>query len=76
MPATTQSLDQEVEEFRERIKSEAEELVLKKFPRYMLDLDKCLAVSCPVYVSPPLTLCFPMAAVGSVVHEATGQDFL
>lgn len=39
------SLDQEVNEFREKIKSEAEQLVLKKFPRYMLDLDHLLQVS-------------------------------
>ena len=37
-------LDKEVDQFRERIKSEAEQLVLKKFPRYMLDLDKMLTV--------------------------------
>jgi len=36
------ALDEEVEEFREKIKREAEALVLKKFPRYMLELDKLL----------------------------------
>ena len=42
--AMSSDLDKEVDQFRERIKSEAEQLVLKKFPRYMLDLDKMLTV--------------------------------
>jgi hypothetical protein len=44
MSTETLTLDQEVDQFREKIKSEAEQLVLKKFPRYMLDLDKLLQV--------------------------------
>ena len=39
-------LAREVEEFRERVKRDAEELVLKRFPQQMLDLDKLLLVSC------------------------------
>ena len=36
------SVAQEVEQFRDRIKSEAEEKVLKEFPRNMLELNKLL----------------------------------
>lgn len=39
------TLDQEVDQFRDKIKSQAEQLVLKKFPRYMLDLDIMLQVT-------------------------------
>ena len=41
----TDTMEQEVIEFKEKVKVEAEELVLKKFPQYMLDLDKLFHVS-------------------------------
>lgn len=41
----TDTIEKEVADFKEKIKIEAEELVLKKFPRFMLDLDKLFHVS-------------------------------
>jgi proteasome activator subunit 3 (PA28 gamma) len=40
---STDEVQAQVNEFREQIKRDAEELVLKKFPLYMLDLNKLLA---------------------------------
>lgn len=39
------TMEQEVLDFKEKVKVEAEELVLRKFPQYMLDLDKLFHVS-------------------------------
>lgn len=58
----TDTIEKEVADFKEKIKIEAEELVLKKFPRFMLDLDKLFHVSVSFEVvhrlNVVLVLCF------------------
>lgn len=43
-PTMSSTVLKELEDFREKIKIDAEELVSKRFPEHMLDLDKLLLV--------------------------------
>lgn len=61
--------NKEVEQFQERIKMEAEDLVLKKFPTKMLDLNNLLHVSqLLVYILSQTTFCPHFVCTRKICH--------
>lgn len=53
---TSEAVQREVSDFREQIKKDAEDLVLRQFPQHMLDLNKLLTVNCATLITFPILM--------------------